>query len=153
VVALLAVAAVILAIFVTSVLQPADKGSPGRSPTGPATSTAPVQLEGFTLQEAPPAGADPVVDQPAAARTAIDALTNINGSVKGLVLMEAHLARDLTEIRDAGGSLSYSSTEATDCWVLVYAGPPQNGFRIVKALVVVDALTGEVGSAQLLQSN
>jgi hypothetical protein len=115
--------------------------------------TTAVRLEEFTLREAPPAAAAPAVDQVAAARTAIGALSELNGSVQGLVLVEAHLAHDLSEIRDAGGSLTYSSTEAADCWVLVYAAPPQNGFRTVKALVVVDAATGEVGAAQLLQSN
>ena len=112
-----------------------------------------VRIEDFTLQEGPPATENPVVDQAAAARTAIDALTNLNESVKGLVLVEAHLARDLTEIRDGAGSLTYSSTDAADCWVFVYAAPPQNGFRTVTGLVVVDAQTGTVSATQLLQSN
>lgn len=119
---------------------------------GKAGSTE-FRLDEFTLTEGPPAAAAPVVDEIAAGQAALHRLSELDGSVQGLVLLDGHLARRLTAISDATGSLEFSTTDAADCWVLVYGAPQQNGFRTVKALVVVDASTGNVSSAQLLQSN
>jgi len=112
-----------------------------------------VRLDEFSLSAAPGAAGAPAMNQGAAARIALKSLTELNGSVRGLVLVEVHFAHNLSEIRNAAGSLSFSSTDAADCWVFVYVAPPQNGFKNVKALVVVDAGTGIVSSAQILQSN
>ena len=115
--------------------------------------TAEFRLDQLTLVESALAAGVPAVGRDAAAETALQRVIGLNSSVRGLELMQARLSSKLTAIKNSDGSLVYSSTDAEDSWVFEYAGPPQNGFKNVKALVVVNAQTGEVDSAQILQWN
>jgi hypothetical protein len=116
-------------------------------------STTPVAVGDFTATEAHSPTSSPPVTQEAAERSALAKLTELTETVHGLVLVEAHFAPQLTTITDAAGSPVYASTDPADDWVLVYAAPPQSGFKSVQGLVVVDAVTGQVSSAQILQRN
>lgn len=116
-------------------------------------TTARVAVGEFTATELGSSASEPAVTQDTAERSALEKLAELNGAVHGLALVEAHFAPQLTTISDAAGSPMYASTDPGDDWVLVYAAPPQNGFKSVRALVVVDAATGRISSAQILQSN
>ena len=110
-------------------------------------------LGSFTLVESAAAATTPVVDQSVAAGAAQQRLDVMNPSVRNLSLTGSHLAVGLKTIQRTGGDLVYSSSPEEDSWVFEYEGPAQNGFKTVEALVVVSAKTGEVVSAQILQSN
>lgn len=116
-------------------------------------TTTRVVIGEFTATEQEGPAGTPTVTQDAAERSALAKLTELNGAVHGLVVVEAHFAPRLTMLSNAAGSPLYASTDPADDWVLVYAAPPQNGFKSVGALVVVDAATGRISSAQILQSN
>jgi hypothetical protein len=111
------------------------------------------RLDQFILVESAVAAEQPQVSQAAAADAALQKLTELNGSVYGLALFQEHFSNELTAIKNEDGDLVYTTTEAQDSWVIEYTAPSQNGFKNVKGLVVVDATSGEVVSAQLLQWN
>ena len=115
--------------------------------------TTRVVIGEFTATEQEGPAVPPTFTQGAAERSALAKLTELNGAVHGLVVVEAHFAPRLTMLSNAAGSPLYASTDPADDWVLVYAAPPQNGFKSVGALVVVDAATGRISSAQILQGN
>jgi hypothetical protein len=112
-----------------------------------------VAVGDFTATDQDGPSVTPAVTRDAAERSALEKLTELNGAVHGLVVVEAHFAPRLTTISDAAGSPLYASTDPADVWVFVYAAPPQNGVKSVLGLVVVDAATGRVSSAQILQRN
>ena len=112
-----------------------------------------VALGHFTLVESAAAAGAPAVSQEVAGAAAQDRLATLNPDVRGLSLSGAHFAAKLGSISKVGGDLVYKSDPAADSWVFEFDGPPQNGFQKVEALVVVDAQTGTVVSAQILQSN
>jgi hypothetical protein len=111
------------------------------------------RLDQFTLVESAVAAEQPQVSQAVAADATLQKLTELNGSVHGLALSQQHFSSKLTAIKDEDGNLVYTTTEAQDSWVIQYTAPAQNGFKNMKGLVVVDATTGDVDSAQLLQWN
>jgi len=117
------------------------------------SQTISFQLEQVSLIELASAPGAPAVQRDAAIAAGLQQLQDLNPDVHGLSLTAAHLSHGLRRIAGDGGRMLFTATDSLDAWVLEFAAPAQNGFRTVHGLVVVDARTGAVASAQLLQSN
>lgn len=143
----IALAAVALASLMTL------NGCIVRSGTIVDQTTIRVAVGEFVATEQQGLARAPAVTQESAAQTGLAKLTELNGTINGLVLSDAHFAPRLMTLSDAAGSPIYASTEPADDWIFVFTAPPQNGFTSVRGVVVIDAATGRISSAQILQSN
>lgn len=55
----------------------------------------------------------------------------------------------LREVRDPRGNVTATFDEDVDAWVVRFSAPPQNGYSVNEATVVVDAESGRVRSASI----
>lgn len=93
------------------------------------------------------------VPETVAADAARTQLSEMQPDVHGLRIADSRLAGALARVEDATGRIVHTNSDPRDAWVFQFDGPAQNGFAHVLALVIVDAQTGEVVSAQVLQTN
>lgn len=132
-----------LAVFIAAAVAASVFSSPRESRTA---------FGGLVLVEQARA-ASPAVDSDAAGRAAMAKLSELEPSLRGLAIHERRLAPGLTRAEDATGRIVHTAGRPTDAWVFQIDAPAQDGYAAVSGLVVVDALSGEVLSAQLLQTN
>ena len=107
----------------------------------------------FSLIESASAADVSAVGEDTAVAVGLKALEDLNPAVRGLSFEAAHLSTGLRSVKGDRGHMIFSATEPFDAWVVEFAAPAQNGFATVHGLVVVDARTGAISSAQLVQSN
>ena len=114
--------------------------------------TSSFQLGSITVTESLPSLSRPILERDAAVAAGLDKLGDVDPMVQGLSLANAHFAPGVRRASSADGQMFFATTDPLDAWVLDFVAPAQNGYSIVRALVIVDARTGVVSSAQLGQT-
>ena len=91
-----------------------------------------------------------------ATTTALAKLNELRPEVRRWTVQSAVLNTSLTEAEDATGRIRAvfsDMDEQPQGWVLQFSAPGQGGYSMISALVVVDATTGEVISADIARFN
>jgi len=114
--------------------------------------TSSFQLGSITVTESLLSISRPIVERDAAVAAGLEKLGDVNPAVQGLSLANAHFAPGVRRASSADGQMLFTTTDPLDAWVLDFVAPAQNSYSIVRALVIVDARTGVVSSAQLGQT-
>jgi hypothetical protein len=113
-----------------------------------------VTLGPFVLgQSAQAAPLDNAIARGVAEERALTKLVELNPDVTGLEIPNGVLSLGLKSVTHSNGNSVFASNKSENAWVFEIKAPPQDGFKKVEGLVIVDALTGEVISAQLLKTN
>lgn len=90
----------------------------------------------------------------AAALTALSALQSSSSHPAKFTISESHYSPGLTKASDsAGGNLGFATQRPVNAYVVEAIGSGDQVYRFVKALVIVDASTGRVSSAQIARWN
>ncbi|MDQ3810542.1 MAG: hypothetical protein M3336_09650 [Chloroflexota bacterium] len=114
------------------------------------------RLGAFTLvSDANAAGGsvDVRIDKNAASERALERLQILEPEIRGFEINDATLTENLTRIERGSDTVFTSSDPIAAAWVLTYEGPANGEFSTVTALAIVDAVTGEVHTAAVSQSN
>lgn len=116
-------------------------------------STLTHHLANFSVVEEANAKAPVPVPQETAQQNALQILSGLDATVTGFRVQDAYHAAALLKVSDVTGRILHTSSTPEDAWVFKYTAPRQKHYLHVTALVVVDAPTGRVLDAQLLQTN
>jgi hypothetical protein len=110
------------------------------------------RLGGITIVERASA-ARPERTEVEATEAAFAKLRELEPALAGLSVAASRHSGQLLRAEDSEGRHIISQTNPINAWVLEFTGPTQGMYADITALVVVDAITGEVEAAQILQSN
>jgi hypothetical protein len=105
------------------------------------------------IANAAPDSATTLVTQDVAATASLQRLALLEPQLAGFVRVRTEHVPSLVRAESRAGDDAFVTDTPLNAYVFEFTAPPTPEFKYVRALVVVNAVTGEVESASVLQNN